>query len=124
MMNESEQDKLLRSATQWQRRPRMRCYRAGDEAELFLRRGQRDFSKNASLVDAWESTLPPGLLPWCRLDRRVGNVLTIQAAPGPYMHQLRMMQNELIAELHRRCPAAGVRKLHLIPLKDDDDKEI
>lgn len=118
-MQDANEDRRLKSATQWQKRPRVTGYLAGDEAAHYLRRTQRDFSKNAALVDVWDSIIPPGLKPWCRLDRRTGNVLTIQAAPGPYMHQLVMMQHELLDELHRRCPAAGVQKLRIIPLKDE-----
>ena len=94
----------------------------GNEAALFLRRNERDFCKNTVLVDAWDSIIPPGLKPWCRLDKRVGNVLTIQASPGPYMHQLTIMQGELLDELHRRCPTAGVQKLRIIPMKDDSEE--
>lgn len=121
-MQDAEEDRLLKSATQWQKRPRRVCYQAGEEADKFLRRTQRDFSKNTALVDAWDSIIPPGLKPWCRLDRRAGNVLTIQATPGPYLHQLVMMQHELLDELHRRCPAAGIQKLRIIPLKDDREE--
>ncbi len=120
MSDTTKEDKLLRSAVQWQYRPRSYCSCAGDEAAGFLGRRKRHFQRNAALVDAWEAIVPPGLKAWCRLDSVAGQVLTIQAAPGPYMHQLRMMQSELVEELHRRCPRAGVRKLHLIPLKDND----
>lgn len=119
-MNEkANEDQLLQSATQWQKKSFMSCRRAGDEAAQFLRRNERDYNRNAALVDAWESIVPPGLKPWCRLDRRDGNVLTIQAAPGPYMYQITMMQDELLEELHRRCPGAGVQKLRIISLKEN-----
>ena len=119
MSDDKKQDNLLLSATQWQKRSLLHCRRAGDEAICFLRRHERDYNRNASLIDAWESILPPGLKPWCRLDRRTGNVLIIQAAPGPYMHQMNLMQGELLDELHRCCPEAGIQKLRIIPLKND-----
>lgn len=121
-MQDAEQEKLLKSATQWQKKAVLRCRRAGDEAALFLRRNERNYSKNTTLVDTWDSLIPPGLKRWCRLDRRVGNELTIQAAPGPYMHQIRMMQCELLEELQRRCPSAGIRKLRIIPLKENNEE--
>ncbi len=123
MSDDKKQDNLLLSATQWQKKPLLHCRRAGDEAAVFLRRHEYDYIRNASLVDVWESIIPPGLKPWCRLDRRVGNLLTIQAMPGPYMHQLIMMQNELLEELHHRCPGAGVQKLRIIPLKDENEEK-
>lgn len=119
MGHDEKQDALLKSATQWQAKPYSRCRRVGEEAELFLCRGQREYSKNALLVEAWNDLIPQGLKPYCRLDKRAGNVLTIQAAPGPYMHQIQMMQSELLAELHRQCPSVGIQKLRIIPLKDN-----
>ena len=115
-MNANE-DKLLKSATQWQKRPPTTWKRAGDVAELFLRRSKRDLSKNAALVDAWNSVIPPGLKPFCRLHRRVGGQLTIQAMPGPYMHQLQMMQRELLNELNCRCHT-DIQKLRILPMDD------
>lgn len=116
-----KQDKLLRSATQWQRKPALQCVTAGDEAASFLQRRKRQFDKNAALVDAWEALVPPGLKSWCRLDSCSAQTLTVQAMPGPYMHQLQIMQHELLAELHRRCPSAGIRKLRIIPLKENSE---
>jgi len=119
--DELKQDRLLRSATQWQKKPAARCFRADQEATAFLQRRAAQLKRNALLVDAWEALIPPGLKPWCRLDSYAGHVLTIQAAPGPYMHQLQMMRNELLAELHRCCPTAAVRKLRIIPMKDSNE---
>ena len=118
-MKDAEQDKLLKSATQWQTKPKLTCHRAGQDAAMFLSRHQRGYAKNAALVDAWDSLIPQGLRPYCRLDGRTGNVLTIQAAPGPYLHQIQMMQKELLAELGRLCPSAGIQKIRIIPLKDN-----
>jgi predicted nucleic acid-binding Zn ribbon protein len=120
--NNEKQEKLLQSATQWQKKPYSRCQRIGEEAALFLRRNQKEYNKNAALVDVWDALIPQGLKPYCRLDRRAGNVLTIQAAPGPYMHQVQLMQCELLEELHRRCPGAGIQKLRIIPLKDESQE--
>ncbi|NLK41396.1 MAG: DUF721 domain-containing protein [Planctomycetes bacterium] len=121
-MNEAGQEKLLKSATQWQKKPVVRCFEAGREAAFFLQQRAGQLNRNALLVDAWEELIPPGLKRWCRLDSLTGHVLTVQAAPGPYMHQLRIMQNELLAELARRCPQAAVRKLRIIPLKQYDEE--
>ncbi len=121
MSDTLKEDKLLRSAVQWQYRPRSYCCRADNEAAGFLARHKRRLQRNAALVDAWEAIVPPGLKPWCRLDSVAGQVLTIQAAPGPYMHQIQIMQYELLAELRRQCPAAGIRKLRVIPLKETNE---
>ena len=118
-MKDAEEDRLLKSATQWQKKSPWRCCQVGDEAALFLSRGRREYSKNALLIEVWNDLIPQGLKPYCRLDKRVGNVLTIQAAPGPYLYQIVMMQNELLAELHRQCPSAGIQKLRIILLKDN-----
>lgn len=122
MSNDEKQEKLLHSATQWQKKPYSRCRRLGEEAASFLQRNQKEYNKNADLVDVWETLIPQGLKPYCRLDRRTGNVLTIQAAPGPYMHQIQLMQNELLNELHRQCPRVGIQKLRIIPLKENSQE--
>lgn len=121
MINDDlKEDQLLKSATQWQHKPRQRCFRAGNEAAAFLRCHQRQWTRNAALVDAWEALIPPGLKPWCRIDSCAANVLTVRAAPGPYMHQLQMMRHELIEALNRQCPSAAIRKIRIIPLQDRD----
>lgn len=119
-MNGANEDKLLKSSTQWQKKPRASEVRLGNEAASFLKRHHRQFAKNAALTDAWEEVLPAGLKPYCRLDSFQGGVLTVQAATGPYMHQLQLMQSELIAELARRCPRVPITKLHIHPMKVDE----
>ncbi len=116
-MDMSHEDNLLKSATRWQKRPPVTWRRAGETAEIFLRRNQRDLNRNAAIVDAWDSIIPPGLKPHCRLDRRVGGQLTVQATPGPYMHQLQMMQRELLDELNHRC-RTDIQKLRIVPMND------
>ena len=86
-----------------------------------LRRRAAQFNRNTAVVDAWERIVPPGLKRWCRLDSCSGNVLTIQAAPGPYMYQLQLMQNDVLAELQRCCPSAGIQKLRIIPWKTNNE---
>jgi hypothetical protein len=122
-MQTHDEDRLLRSSTQWQKKPKAFEVRLGNEAASFLKRHQRQFAKNAELVDVWDQVLPAGMKPYCRLETFHGGVLTVEATPGPYMHQLQMMQRELIAELQRRCPRVSITKLRINPIKSENSDQ-
>lgn len=119
-MQKQDEDRLLKSSTQWQRKPKAFEVRIGNEAAAFLKRHQRQFAKNAALTDAWEELLPAGLKPYCRLEQYSGSTLTVQATPGPYMHQFQVMQRELVAALQQRCPRVPITKLRICPLKKEE----
>ncbi len=121
-MQTQDEDRLLRASTQWQRKPKAFEVRLGDQAKQFLQRHQRQLTKNASLVDVWDQVVPAGMKPYCRLETFHGGVLTVEATPGPYMHQLQMMQRELIAELQRRCPRVSITKLRINPMKMENEE--
>ena len=119
-MKGADEDRLLTSSAQWQKKAKASEVRVGNEAASFLKRHQRLFAKNAALVDAWEALVPAGLKPHCRLEQYSGGVLTVQAKPGPYMHQLQLMQTELIAAMAQRCPKTPITKLRLCPMKSEE----
>jgi len=121
-MQKHNEDRALWSSTQWQQKSAASDVRAGDAAAAFLKRHQRQFAKNAALADAWNQLIPAGMKPYCRLDEYRGGVLTVQARPGAYMHQLQLMQHELVAALQRECPRTPITKLRICPMKKENEE--
>lgn len=115
-----DEDKRLKSASGWQYKPRRTDSRLGDELVSYLTQRSRTWTKNAALVDIWEQVVPPTLQPFCRLDKRVGNTLYLQAEPGPYMYQAQMLSSELLNEIKQQAPRCGIQKIRVVPLQKND----
>jgi len=113
-MTQSEEDKL-KGALGWQYRPRQTQSSLGDEIFSYLKQRDRAFTKNAMVVDIWNRLLPPAMQPFCKLDKRVGNTLYVQAQPGPYLHQLQMMTGELLDMIQQAAPRSGIQKIRVVP---------
>ncbi|MHC4881090.1 MAG: DciA family protein [Planctomycetota bacterium] len=115
-----DEDRQLKSASGWQYRPKRTDSRLGDELVSYLTQRSRTWTKNAALVDAWERVVPPALKPFCRLDKRVGNTLYLQAEPGPYMHQAQLLSTELLDQIKTLAPRCGIQKIRVVPLQKKD----
>ena len=113
-----DEDKQLKGALSWQYRPKRKASPLGDEVVSYLKHRDRTFTKNATLVDIWETVVPPTLQPYCRLDKCVGNTLYLQAAPGPYMHQAQMLSTELLERIKQLAPRCGVQKIRVVPMQN------
>jgi hypothetical protein len=71
-----------------------------------------------SIVEAWEQLLPPGLRAHCRIGGLRGGCLRI-AVDGPsYMYELQLCKDELLGELQRLCPGAGLHQVQLGVARD------
>ncbi len=116
-----EEDDLLRGAASWQYQRKDTSSRLGQEITSYLDRRNRDFIKNAAIVDAWQDVVPELMRPYCRLDKRDGNTLTVQVAPGPYMHQMQMQADEIIDRIKQAVPRCGIQKLRLIPMRQHEE---
>lgn len=116
----SNEESYLRSATNWQHKSKSAEAGLGREIFSYLQQHNKAFEQNAVIVEAWKSIVPPGLEPYCRLDKRVGNVLYIQAQPGPYMYQAQVMAGELQESLRRAAPRCGICRIKVIPMNDKD----
>ncbi|MHC5082514.1 MAG: DciA family protein [Planctomycetota bacterium] len=114
-MSQNEDD-YLRGACSWQWKIKRKDSRLGAEIFSYMKRRDRSFEKNAIIVDVWESVIPPSLQPYCRLDKRVGNALYVQAMPGPYMHQLQMLSDQLLDRIHDLAPRSGIQKIRISPM--------
>jgi len=115
-----DEEKQLKGASSWQYKPRHTESCLGDEVGSFLERRHRAFIKNAAIVDAWEAVVPLTLQPFCRLEKRVGNTLYLQAEPGPYMHQARMLSGELLERIKCLAPRSGIQKIRVVPIRNNN----
>ncbi|MCI0498210.1 MAG: DUF721 domain-containing protein [Planctomycetales bacterium] len=114
-MNE---EKYLRGALSWQRKIKPTHARLGEEVVSYLRRQAHTLEKNAAIADIWRQVLPLELQPFCRLDKRSGSTLFVQAQPGPYMYQMQLLSGELLERICRQIPRCGIQKICVIPMKD------
>jgi hypothetical protein len=118
MEHPSKEDLYLRGATGWQYRRKRTESGLGQEIFSYLQQHSKAFEKNAPLVDLWKTIVPAGLAPFCRLDKRVGNVLYVQAMPGPYMHQVKMHSAELLDSIRRAIPRSGICSIKVVPMEE------
>lgn len=112
-----DEEKRLKAASRWQYKPRHTESCLGDEVCSYLKQRDHALVKNAAIVDAWKAVVPPTLQPYCKLDKRVGNALYLQAAPGPYMHQAHMLSGELLERIKHLAPRCGIQKIRVIALE-------
>lgn len=115
----SKEEQYLRSATHWQFRPKRSETGLGQEIFSYLQQRNRAFEQNVPLVELWKSIVPPALEPYCRLDKRSGNVLYIQAQAGPYMHQVKVLSGELLERIRQAAPRCGICHIKVIPMQND-----
>ena len=117
-MKQNEDDRL-EGALGWQYRPRQTQSMLGDEIFSYLKQRDRTFTKNARVIDAWNDVVPPGLQPYCKLDKCVGNTLYVQVKPGPFMHQLQVLSGDLLEGIRQAAPRCGIQKIRVVPLNNN-----
>lgn len=115
-----DEEKQLKGALSWQYKPRKTESCLGDEVFSYLKQRNRAFVKNASIMDAWKAVVPPTLQPFCRLDKRVGSTLYLQAAAGPYMYQAQMLSGELLDKIKQLAPRCGIQKIKVVPIRNNN----
>lgn len=87
----------------------------GVSIQGYLARRRGELKKNASIVDNWRALLPGHLHEVCSVESISGGVLRVAVEPGPYMHELSMLSDELLQRLEQLHPQACVRKIKFIP---------
>ncbi|OQY07705.1 MAG: hypothetical protein B6I25_01190 [Planctomycetales bacterium 4572_13] len=115
-----DEERRLKGALSWQHKPRQTESCLGDEVFSYLKYHNRTLMKNAVIMDAWEAVVPPTLQPFCRLDKRVGSTLYLQAATGPYMHQAQMLSGELLNKIKQLAPRCGIQKIKVVPIRNNN----
>jgi hypothetical protein len=103
--------------------PEVRRYKPadglGDTVRQYLKGRQREFKKNALVVDVWRDLIPAGLSEHCAVSGLTGGILYVSVTPGPYMHELRLMSEELTEELGRHCGTGCVKRIVLQPRRQE-----
>ena len=112
-----DEEKLLGSIGRRKKAKAETTKRLGAEIETFLQARRPQFTKNISVVDLWEEILPEGFREYCSLAEISSGTLQLEVDPGPYMHELRLLSDELLAQFQMRCPQAGIKKVLLRPRK-------
>ncbi len=67
-----------------------------------------------SVGEALESVLPPMIRPHCRLGGVSGGAVTLIVSGASYMYELQLCKAELLQELQRLCPEAGLRRIQIL----------
>ena len=91
----------------------------GAQIELYLNEKRAGFKKNTLVVDLWREILPVELQERCALAGISRGTLLLEVDPGPYMHEMKIINTELLNEIQRRCPGAGIKKINLRPRKNN-----
>jgi hypothetical protein len=112
--NQEREEKHLRSATAWQRKIPSGPTMIGVEAQFWLERNLNEFERNAMLTEVMEEIAGPELSRQCRVDNIHKGVAFIQSAPGPAMHRLKMIEQELLENFRSCCPGAGIRTVRFV----------
>ncbi len=122
MQSSFQEDRLLQGAVEWQKRPRKTTVGLGPEVQSYLKRRGKELETNASVMDAWDQALPPMLANRCRPESLQSGTLRVEVEPGPWMHELRMMTNELLDFLREQCPRNRVRRIVLVPRQEHNQE--
>ena len=86
--------------------------RLGDLVESFME-GVVKPKKNklAPIIHVWSQCVPPQCAGHCRVTGLNGSQLQVNVDTPAYLYTLQMGGKELIAELMRLCPGAGVKTI-------------
>ena len=90
----------------------------GAQIEIYLNEKRAGLKKNTLVVDSWRQILPAELQDHCTLAGISRGTLLLEVDPGPYMHEMKIMNTELLNEIRDRCPGAGIKRINLRPGKN------
>lgn len=111
----TEEQRRLRGATAWQRKPAPAPESIGSAIEQFLAKRRPLFKRTEKVAEMWEALLPEAIRKHCRLAGFVSGVLTVEVSAGPFLHQLQMIRGRLLEEIQNQCPQSGVRDIRIMP---------
>jgi len=126
MQPEMEQDKFLQIASRNRsRRPTADADmgRLGVAAGFYLDRRDKQFTKNASVAEAWKQLLPNELYNHCTIAGISAKVLKVVVEPGPYMHEMQLLSQELLEHLRSQCRGCRITKIKLLPGTSARDRD-
>lgn len=106
--SQSQEDQLLISATAWQRKPIKSPQAIGSEVAYFLRQHTKAAEKTSPVIAAFNEILGP-LTRYYKPDRIERSVLYVLSPAGPYLHQFKMMERDILDKINAACPRARIR---------------
>lgn len=109
-MDAQQQENLLKSATAWQKKPPQAASRAGQDIIHYLERYLDVNKKTGPVVQAFLDIVGDDA-DHCRPEKFDKGILYVGCSSGPYLHQLRMRQQELIEQINGMCPKAKLRAM-------------
>lgn len=108
-----KQERLLRSAIAWQRRPYDTSRQAGPDIVNYLEKYLSESQRGTPVAAAFMRIVGCDLTKHCRPEKFDKGTLYVTCDPGPFMHQMRIMEEELIEKINTVCPRARLRKILL-----------
>ena len=126
MQPEMEQDKFLQFASQHSdRQPAVDTDkgRLGIAVGSYLDRRDKQFRKNALVVEAWKRLLPKELYNHCTIVGISAKVLRVAVEPGPYMHEMQLLSQELLEHLRSQCRGCRITKIKFLPGTNTSDRD-
>lgn len=111
-----DDDKSLCRSVAWRKeqRPDKTVTLGEMVSELMTRQITPRHARFASVVELWSQLLPDELYRHCRIAEISGGRLKITVDSPSYLHELRLRSSELLEQLQRDCPRAGIREIKFI----------
>ena len=97
--------------------------RLGIAVGYYLDRRDKRFRKNASIAEAWKRLLPKELYNHCTIAGISAKVLRVAVEPGPYMHEMQLLSQELLERLRSQCRGCRITKIKFLPGTGTSDKD-
>jgi hypothetical protein len=85
----------------------------GDMVGNLVDRLQPVHARCDSVAEALGTLLPPTMQDHCSLGGVSGGCLTLIVSGASYMYELQLCKADLLQELQRLCPAAGLRRIQI-----------
>lgn len=85
----------------------------GEALGGFVQRLAPVHTSSQSVGEAWNTILPQNLRAHCRIEAISGGSLKVVADAASYMYELQLCKDELLLELQRLCPGAGLRRMQV-----------
>ncbi len=85
--------------------------RLGEVAGEFVKRLAPTHARCESVAQAWQGLLPEAMRRHCCIETITSGCVRIVADTASYMYELQLCKAELLAELQRLCPQAGLRRI-------------
>ena len=107
-----EDEKLLKSATKWQRRYNFSVGQLGKILDGYIQYKIKPHEKNSSpILDAWKKVLPPGLETHCKVESIKNKILTVKVDSPAFKFQLESCRMHLLEALKQEDKKVKITKI-------------